>query len=183
MATKEKLVTYDDYRNLPDDGKRYEIIRGELLMTPAPSINHQRILEKLFISINNYVEENNLGEVLVAPVDIILSMTDVVQPDLIFVSKEREEIITKKNIVEAPDLVVEIISEHTEVIDRNRKKALYERYHVREYWIVHPDEKQVEQYVLEEGAFKYQASAGASGKLACKAISGFKLQLKDVFQS
>lgn len=72
-------------------------------------------------------------------------MTDVVQPDLVFVSKKREKIITRKNIVEAPDLVVEIISEHTEAIDRNRKKTLYERYQVQEYWIVDPTEKQIEQ--------------------------------------
>lgn len=85
-------------------------------------------------------------------------MTDVVQPDLIFVSREREEIITKKNIVDAPDLVVEIISEHTEAIDRNRKKVLYERYNVREYWIVDPEDRQVGQYVFKEGALKLQAN-------------------------
>ncbi|SHE79793.1 Endonuclease, Uma2 family (restriction endonuclease fold) [Fodinibius roseus] len=185
MTTKEKLVTYDDYRKLPDDGKRYEIIRGELLMTPAPSTNHQRVLGKLFISLNNYVEENNLGEVLVAPVDIIFSMTDVVQPDLIFVSREREEIITKKNIVDAPDLVVEIISEHTEAIDRNRKKALYERYKVREYWIVDPEERQIMQYVFEEGAFKLQANTRTedAGKIISAAVTDFTLRLKDVFKN
>lgn len=183
MATKEKLVTYDDYRNLPDDGKRYEIIKGELLMTPASSTDHQKISRNIFLEIHHYVSEKDLGDVLYAPVDVVLSMTDVVQPDLVFVSRERGEIITKKNIVEAPDLVVEIISEHTEVIDRNRKKALYERYQVREYWIVHPDERQIEQYILEEGALKHQASAGASRKLISKAISGFRLQLEDVFES
>ncbi len=181
MATQTKLVTYDDYRKLPNDGKRYEIIEGELFMTPAPSTRHQRILGKLYKLISNYVEEKDLGEVLMAPVDVVLSMMDVVQPDLIYVSKDRENITTKKNIVAAPDLVIEILSENTAPIDQNRKKTLYEKYGVKEYWIVDPDENYITQYSLQEDAFALHAELDESEKLTSKVIEGYVLPLADVF--
>lgn len=183
MDTKTKLVTYDDYRKLPDDGNRYEIIGGELLMTPAPSTSHQRISRKLLIGLSNYIEQENIGEVLYAPVDVVLSMTDVVQPDLVFISKEREHIITKKNIVAAPDLIVEIVSEHTETIDRIRKKELYEQYGVKEYWIVYPEEKQIELYTLKNKSFELTGTFAEPDKLTSKVIDGFSIQLTEIFNS
>jgi|AntRauTorckE6833_2_1112554.scaffolds.fasta_scaffold85826_1 Uma2 family endonuclease len=183
MAAKTTLVTYDDYQNLPDDGKRYEIIGGELFMTPAPSTLHQRILRKLLVKLDIYIEEHGLGEVFSAPTDVILSMTDVVEPDLLFISKKQLKIITKKNIVETPNLVMEILSKNTAAVDRNQKKALYERYGVKEYWIVNPEEKQIEQYVLQDESFALNAQLGASEKLTSKVIEGFSLYLPDVFAS
>ena len=181
MKTTTKLVTYDDYRSLPDDGKRYEIIGGELFMTPAPSTIHQRISQKLSNHIYNFVKEKGLGEVFSAPIDVVLSMTDVVQPDLVFISNERSDIITENNIVEAPDLVVEILSPKTAAIDRNQKKALYQQYAVKEYWIVSPQKKQIEQYILRTDTFQLHAQVKASEKLASEVIEGFTLKLKDVF--
>lgn len=96
MATQSKLVTYDDYVTLPDDGNRYEIIGGELLMTPSPTSLHQRISFKLSNSLGNYVGKNDLGYIFYAPMDVVLSFTDVVQPDLMFISKQRSEIISEK---------------------------------------------------------------------------------------
>lgn len=179
--TLSKLVTYDDYRHLPDDGKQYQIIGGELHMTPAPTTVHQRILFKLAQIIAAYVNENKSGEVLVAPVDVILSMTDVVQPDIIFVARERMNIITKKNIVEAPDLVVEIISEHTETIDRKKKKQLYERHGVKEYWIVDPDAKTIEQYLLEGKTFMSKSTAGQDETLTSPLLKEYMVATNDVF--
>lgn len=101
-------------------------------------------------------------------------MTDVVQPDIVFVAKERLNIITKKNIVEAPDLVVEILSEHTESIDRNKKKELYERHGVKEYWMVDPEAKRIEQYVPEQQAFVLKTTAGTK-KLTSILLEGFTL--------
>ena len=181
MDTKTKLVTYDDYQNLPDDGNRYEIMGGELFMTPAPSTNHQRISRKLLIALNNYVEREGIGEVFDAPIDVVLSMTDVVQPDLLFVSKEREHIITKKNIVAAPDLVAEIISEHTETIDRTRKKDLYAQYGVKEYWLVYPEEKQIERYTLAGEAFELTGTIAGQDSLTSEIMDGFSIQLDEIF--
>ncbi|HET6528610.1 MAG TPA: Uma2 family endonuclease [Balneolaceae bacterium] len=181
MATISKLVTYDDYRTLPDDGKRYEIIGGELYMTPAPTTYHQRILGNLYMQMRHFTDKSNLGEVLMAPVDIVLSMTDVIQPDLIYIAKSRAHIITRKNIVAAPDLVVEIISESTEAIDQNQKKQLYERYGVKEYWLVYPEKKQVEQFILRDQAFTLQNTYQVPDSLKSNILSGFSVELKNIF--
>lgn len=183
MATKTRLVTYDDYRDLPNDGKRYEIIGGELFMAPAPSTEHQRILRKLMVNLSNYVETHNLGEIFFAPIDVVLSMTDLVQPDLVFISKEREQIITKKNIVAAPDLVIEILSENTKDTDRNHKKELYEKYKVKEYWIVDPVEMQVDQFVLQDEQFVLRSKLEKSDTLTSNIIEDLSMNLDKIFVS
>lgn len=183
MATKTKLVTYDDYRDFPNDGKRYEIIGGELYTTPAPSTEHQRILGKLYNSISTHIENKNIGEIFMAPVDVILSMTNVVQPDLVFISKEREQIVTKKNIVEAPDLGVEILSINTKTVDRNRKKELYEKYKVKEYWIVDPAEMQVDQFILQDEQFVLRSTLEKSDTLTSNIIEDLSMNLDKIFVS
>lgn len=162
--TLTRLVTYDDYRHLPDDGKQYQIIGGELYMTPAPTTIHQRVSRNLLRLVDDYVTQHNLGEVFYAPVDVVLSMTDVVQPDIVFISSKRLNIITKKNIVEAPDLVVEILSEHTESIDRKKKKALYELHGVKEYRIADPHTRTLEIFTLEATGFEQYSRFSDSGR-------------------
>ena len=180
-TTQSRLTTYDDYRHLPDDGKQYQIIGGELYMTPAPSTEHQRILLNLVRKIDPFVRENKLGELLLAPVDVILSMTDIVHPDLVFVSRDRLNIITKKNIVEAPDLVVEILSEHTESIDRKKKMTLYEKHGVKEYWIVDPSKKVIEQLVLKENFYQLHSTVSGTQKLSSVVLDGLTLATEQVF--
>lgn len=182
IKTLSRLTTYDDYRQLPDDGKLYQIIGGELYMAPAPTTIHQRISRKLLRFLDNHITQNNLGEVLYAPVDVVLSMTDVVQPDLIYVAKERLNIITKKNIVDAPDLVVEILSEHTETIDRQKKMALYEKHGVKEYWIVDPAEKTIEQFVLEEKTLQSNTKVKGNQKLTSIVVHDFSFPVSGVFE-
>jgi len=180
-TTLSRLTTYDDYRKLPDDGKQYQIIGGDLHMTPAPTTIHQRILRNLFRITDNYVTKQKVGEVLFAPVDVVLSMTDVVQPDLVFVAKDRLNIITKKNIVDAPDLVVEILSEHTETIDRQKKMFLYEKHGVKEYWIVDPIKKMIEQFVLEEKTLQSHAKLKDIQKLSSIIIDDFSFPVSEIF--
>ena len=98
--------TYEDYRKTPDD-ERWELLNGELKMPPAPSVNHQRIVGSLFTQISAFVSQSALGEVLLAPCDVVLSEENVVQPDLLFVSSSRGHIITHENVCGSPDLVVE----------------------------------------------------------------------------
>jgi Uma2 family endonuclease len=178
---QSRLTTYDNYRHLPDDGKQYQIIGGELFMTPAPTTIHQRVLLNLFRIIDPHVIKNKSGEIFMAPVDVILSMTDVVQPDLVFVARERINIITEKNIVDAPDLVVEVISENTESIDRNKKHSLYEKHGVKEYWIVDPSEKTIEQFVLKENSFQRQASISGNQNLSSVVLDQITVSANDVF--
>jgi Uma2 family endonuclease len=181
MTTRAKPVTYDDYLTLPNDGKKYEIIDGELVMTPSPISVHQRISRNLVRILDADISEKKLGEVFYAPLDVVLSMTDVVQPDILFVSRDRSEIITKKNIIAAPDLVIEILSESTETLDRVTKKDLYERYGAKEYWIVDPSARTVVQYVLENKTYRSVGTFKEDDVVEVKTIGGLSVKLSEVF--
>ncbi len=182
MSVKtNQLVTYDDYRRLPDDDKRYEIIEGELYMTPAPGTDHQAIVGNLYVALRQAIQDNGLGRVFMAPTDVVLSMTNVVQPDLCVISKERSRIITRANIVEAPDVVVEVLSEATAVLDRGAKKTLYERFGVREYLIVDPDTESVAHYVLREETLRLQGTFGRS-EVVTSQVFDVRISLDDLFR-
>jgi len=145
--------TYEDYCLLPED-RRYELIEGEFFVVPSPSVIHQRISANLEELLRRYVKEKECGEVLDAPLDVLLSPQDVVQPDIMFISKERAHIVTDANIQGAPDLVMEILSPSTAERDRTVKKKLYARYGVKELWLVNPGAQTVEIFSLEEGEEK-----------------------------
>lgn len=150
-------------------------------MTPAPTTIHQRISRNLLRFMDDYLVQNDLGELLYAPVDVVLSMTDVVQPDHVFVAKERLNIITEKNIVEAPDLVAEIVSRHTEAIDRLKKMELYGQYGVKEYWIVDPAANVIDQFVHKNETLELHARVTNKQKLSATVIDGLSFQVSEVF--
>ena len=143
-------LSYQDYILFPSDGKRHEIVDGEHHMAPSPEIRHQEISRNLALIIASYLRENKLGKLLYAPCDVVLSNWDIVVPDLIFIAKENEKIVTKKNIRGVPDLVVEIISPASKRYDLVMKRKLYERFGVKEYWIFDPEKERVEVYTLSE---------------------------------
>ena len=130
--------TYEDYCNAPED-KRYELHDGDLVVVPSPSQPHQDSSLEIATEIKLLIRRTGIGSVFVAPFDVVLSDTDVVQPDVVFVSRERENIITHGNIQGAPDLVVEVLSPSTAHRDRTFKRALYARHGVREFWLVDTD--------------------------------------------
>ena len=137
--TNATKLTYEDFLLLPEDGNRHEVIYGEHCMTPAPATRHQRISMRLSGALFTFLEEHPLGEVFAAPIDIVLSETDIVEPDLVFIASARAEIVTEQNIQGAPDLVIEILSPGTRRRDELVKRKLYASFGVREYWIVDPD--------------------------------------------
>lgn len=139
-------LTYDDYVRLPDDGKRYEIIDGELEVSPAPAPRHQRVLGKLAFLLHGHVEANGLGSIYFAPVAVVLARDSVVEPDLLFVAADRTSTITERAIEGPPDLAVEILSPWSDERDRFTKAELYARYGVRHYWIVDPVTQTLEMY-------------------------------------
>lgn len=160
MATATKL-TYDDYLVIPDDGRRHEIVDGEHYVVPAPNIAHQLTSSNLNDDLRRHVKRRALGVVLYAPVDVLLSAENVVQPDLLFVSTEHRARIKDGNIVGAPDLVVEILSNSNKRYDEVVKRQLYERFGVAEYWIVDPDARTVT--VLRLNGANYETVAKLSG--------------------
>src|SRR3989338_9619208 len=123
VVIEKKKYTYEDYLKTSDD-KQYELIDGELLMTPSPVPNHQRISRKLEFILEKFVTENNLGEIFDAPCDVYLDDENVIQPDILFISKDRLNIIGEKNIQGAPDMTIEILSEATAHRDLVKKKRL-----------------------------------------------------------
>lgn len=138
-------ITWQDVQQLPDDGNRYEAIEGELYVTPAPSIRHQRISLRLLWRLKELLVDPGLGELLEAPVGVEFPATgEGVQPDILFVSNARRGIIAEDTLRGAPDLVVEILSPGTAARDRELKRKLYQRQGVAVYWIVDPDEEAVE---------------------------------------
>ena len=145
--------TYEEYLAFPDDGKRHELINGDHYVTPAPLTKHQRIVAALHRLIGPAVHERSLGTVLCAPVDVLLSQVDVVQPDFLFISATRSSIITEKNIQGSPDLVVEILSDSTRKNDEGIKQILYEQAQVQEYWIIDPQSETVKIFQLREGRY------------------------------
>ncbi len=136
MAVTARKLTMADFERIPADGFRHEIIEGEEYMTPVPTPEHQSVIVNLTMILSSHAARGNLGRVLVAPTDVVLSEHDVVEPDLLFVARERLGIIGPRNLQGAPDLVVEVSSPSTAAIDRGPKRALYERAGVSEYWIV-----------------------------------------------
>ena len=167
--------TYEDYLNAPTD-KHYELLDGELVMTPAPGERHQSISILLGSKLLQFASEHGLGRVYLAPFDVVLSDVDVVQPDLLFVAHERGHIITPANIQGAPDLVVEILSPSTAERDRTFKRTLYAKHGVNEYWLVDPDAQEITVLLLGERGYEVVGMYGAG-----ETLQGFALNIGDIF--
>jgi len=179
-STAEKALTYEDYRKLPE-GAPYQLIGGELVLTPSPTTYHQIISFRLGLQMGNLVMNKELGIVLYAPIDVYLEETETYQPDIIFIAQERLGIIEPARINGAPDLVVEILSPATAYYDLRKKFRVYERCGVKEYWIVDPEEKSVELHLLQEGKFRLEQQAAGEGRVASRILEGFSVALESIF--
>ena len=183
MATAQPAVkfTYEDYRTAPPD-KRYELLDGELHLTPAPNLRHQDLQSRLGIRLGRFIEERALGKLFFAPCDVVLSDTDVVQPDLLFVSRERRHLLSGgDNVRGAPDLVVEILSPATAHRDRGYKRTLYAKHGVKEYWLVDPAAETVAILRRRGGALVVAHTFGRNETLRSPLLAGFELALDDLF--
>ncbi len=178
---KAKKYTYADYLQL-DDENHYEIINGEVIMAPSPRRMHQKILKRLALLLDNAVEKIDSGELYFAPFDVIFADTQVFQPDILFVSKERLEIIKEDGVFGSPDLIIEIVSPSTEQKDRNDKYRVYEHFGVKEYWIVDEKNRTVEVFVLKENGYKREYYAENDGTVESVLIKGFKIDVKVLFE-
>lgn len=152
------VLTYEDLQSMPEDGRRYEILEGELCVTPAPLLQHQRVSRNLEFVLHAHVLQHRLGEVFDAPVDVILDRNTVVEPDLVFVAAARLAIVRERAIEGAPDLVVEIASPSTEIRDRGAKQQSYARYGVAHYWRVDPAALTLTELILEQGDYRLRGT-------------------------
>jgi len=183
-ASRVKL-TYDDFLLFPEDGKRHELIDGEHYVTPSPNLRHQRVSGRLYLVIGNWLEAHPVGRLYYAPLDVLFSNYDVVEPDLLYVSNERaaSALANGKHVTGAPDLVIEIGSPSTRRRDETIKRRLYERFGVSEYWIVDPDIDTVRVYRAVEGHFgrAVELSAEADDVLTSPLFPDLSIPVARVF--
>ena len=177
-------LTYEDYLQFPDDGKRHEIVEGDHYMTPAPRTKHQKISVNLATAMASFAKQHKLGLVFTAPCDVILSDENVVQPDLLFVSTARAAIVTEDNIQGAPDIMVEILSESSRKKDEVTKRKLYERFGVQEYWIVDPELEIVKIFKLTQHGYgrASELSKETNDVLNTELLSGFACAVSEIFE-
>ena len=183
MGTTQPVVklTYEDYRNAPGD-ERCELLDGDLVMVAAPNLKHQRVQFHLGRKLGNLIVEHDLGEFFYAPCDVVLSDTDVVQPDLLFVSREREHLLSGgENVQGAPDLVVEILSPATADRDRGYKRELYGRHGVKEYWLVDPMTETITVHRQRGGILAVTHTFSREQTLRSALLPGLEFRLEDVF--
>ncbi len=180
VARSAAKLTYEDYRKTPED-ERCELLDGELVATATPNIAHQRVSGRLGRCLAAFVEEKGLGEVFRAPTDVVLSDTDVVQPDLLFVSGDRADIVTDDNVQGAPDLVVEVLSPTTAKRDWRDKLDLYSKHGVREFWLVDPETEIVWVLLPNEDSLEVAAIYGKEDTLTSPMLEAFSLDLDQVF--
>ncbi|HLG57949.1 MAG TPA: Uma2 family endonuclease [Vicinamibacterales bacterium] len=179
-------LTYEDFLLFPDDGKRHELIDGEHYVTPSPNMGHQRVLGKLYLAIGNHLAAHPIGEVFFAPLDVVMSDHDIVEPDLLYVSQERAaEILIPQHVRGVPELVIEIASKGTRKRDETIKRRLYERAGVIEYWIVDPKHEVVRVYRNTGKGFEppLELRRDAGDTLTTALMPGLEVALATVFVS
>ena len=179
VISEEKTYTTDDYNLLPE-GAPFQLIYGKLVFMAAPNDIHQKISMRLSAQIFNYVDDNKIGEVRTAPYDVQLDENNVLQPDILFVSIKRTNLI-KQRLFGAPNFVVEILSIGSQKTDRELKKQLYGKHGVIEYWIVHPTEEYVQVHHNENQQMKMVQTAHKGDTIVSKAIEGLKINVDKIF--
>ncbi len=173
--------TYEDYCRLPDDGWIYEVIEGELHMSPAPLTRHQKAKLNLSAQLWNYNNEHPFGEVLIAPTDVILpGWTSPVQPDIVVVLQHQIDIVKDERVEGVPDLFVEILSPWNWNVDRQKKFRIYAKAGVSEYWIIDPEKRTIELYALCGDTYHLLGKYGVGERVRSEVVAGFEVYVEEV---
>ncbi len=174
--------TYDDYARLPEDGMRYEVIRGDLFMSPAPRPLHQVVITLTSYFLVEFLKVSRLGKSFVSPIDVILpqQLGDPVQPDIVFTSNERLNIVGELNIQRAPDLVIEVLSPFSPEYDRSVKYEIYAESGVPEYWIIDPHERTVEVFALRGGGYLQLGRYSKGDTARSELLAGFTAAIDEI---
>ena len=183
LQTTAPPVTRYDYQQMPDGPPYFQVIEGDLVMSPSPNLFHQNVAGRLYSLILQFLEKQPLGEVFIAPFDVFLSDTNVYQPDVVFVSRANRSRITEHGIEGAPDLVVEILSPTTARYDKGSKRKTYARTGVKELWLVDAETRTIEVFHLAKDAETPVATYGAEDSMTTPLLAGLKLELAAVFKT
>ncbi len=179
MLTETKEWTYKEYLKIEEG--RYEIIEGTLSEMPAPSPKHQEIVGEIFVRLRNFIKERELGKVFIAPVDVVLSENNVLQPDIVVVLKENSDIIKERAVMGSPDMVVEVVSPSTLKRDMEDKRKIYAKFGIKEYWLVFPGEKAVEVLTLKDKEYEVFSFGYENGKVKSCILKDFEINLEEIF--
>jgi len=174
--------TYEDYAAIPPDNRRWELIDGDFEVNPAPAPRHQTVSRRLQFELMKVLEESGLALVFNAPLDVILSDNNVVQPDLAILSTARAHLVTERGIEGPPDIVVEIMSPSSRVLDRRVKLALYARFAVPEYWLVDPIGGHIELHRLGEATYALEQRFDRASTLETASFPEVQINLARVFR-
>jgi Uma2 family endonuclease len=181
MRSRVQLLA-EDVWDTPDDGNRYEVIDGELYMTPPPSLAHQHVVSRLLMILGGYVHEHRLGQVYTAPLGVVLEHASGVQPDLVYISPRRTEIMSDRGLEGAPDLAVEVLSASTASRDRGIKMRRYAASGIEHYWIVDPQVRTLEAYRLGPSGYQAIVSLGQDEVFESELFPGLSIKLTDLWR-
>ena len=182
MTTVSVKYTYQDLLTTPDDRNRYEIFEGDIIVTPAPNEPHQTAAMNLSVILGTYIKRHGLGKLYAAPLDVYFDEETVIEPDLLFVAKDRFSIIEKQRIKGAPDLVVEVLSPSTEERDRGFKFKRCAQEGVKEYWLVDPDRRAVDVYTLTLKGYELFGKFGGDQTVKSKILPGLSFTASEVWK-
>ena len=178
-----RLYSYDELvAEMPETNQPCELWDGELIMSPAPSFYHQEVVLRFYRLLFEWVEARQLGKVIAAPIDMVLSPHRATQPDVAFIAKDRLNII-RRVIMGPVDLAAEVVSLGTRNRDRIEKRDLYEQYGIREYWILDPESQTVDVLSLENARYLLTMRRGPGQTAASRLLPGFEASVDQVFQS
>lgn len=178
--SRKKRLTYEDYVRLtPPDSGNYELHDGQIIHMPSPTPHHQDITGEIYFHMKQFAKANNLGKAFIAPLDTMFDRFNTLQPDVLFISKDRLEIVGQKKIEAAPDLVVEVLSGGNTKKEMLHKKYIYESFEVKEYWLINLEKETITQYLLKDEEFVSQVFS-FDDEVTSEALSGFKLQLRNI---
>lgn len=181
IAPGKIKLTYEDYQVLPDDGKRYEILTGDLFVTPAPTPRHQSISKEIEFYLMICLEKQRIGRVFHAPIDVVFAEDTIAQPDILFITQDRLVIIGERFIQGAPDLIIEILSPSRRR-DIRTKSVIYAHFNVPRYWLVDPDLECVELFELKDQSYLSMAKFTKPDVLVSEVFSGLRIPLTEVFK-
>ncbi len=183
LQVKALPITRHDYEEMPPGPPYYQVIEGDLVMSPSPNIFHQAIAGRIYALLLQFLEKRPLGEVFIAPLDVFLSEINVYQPDVIFISNQRRSILTERGLEGAPDLAVEVLSPSTARFDKGSKRKVYARTGVKELWLVDAEARLIHVYQLTKDAETPAATYGEKAVFTSPLLPGLRLRAASIFKS